>query len=478
MRHRFAVTNWLTAAYRTVQLVGRQAVHLGGALPAQGLDRRGRRDRHQRHLQPRPGHGRLGAVLRRDRVVPAGRGDPAAARRSRSACWCCIGVPVLMLLIGPLLRPLDRRSAHQRHLMGELSNTASDIVGGLRVLRGIGGEQVFHDRYRRESQTTRQAGVQVARLQSVLDALQVFLPGVFVVIVVWLGARYAVQGRITPRRAGRVLRLLGVPDDPAADRDRVRQQADPRPGLGRAGSAGCWRSTPDHLDPATRPPPPPPGRRAGRRPHRAPGPARAGDRAGQRPARRGRRARGPARALRGRGRRRRHPGRRTAHRAAPRRRTPPDRRLRHRRDAVLGPARRPSSTPPAAPATCAARSRPRRPTTSSRRCPTGWTPWWPSAAGRSPAVSGSGWSWPARWPATRRSWCWSSRPPRSTPTPRPGSRRGCAATGPGRTTVVVIVQPAGARRGRRGGLPARRPRRRDRHPRRRCSSTTPTTAPW
>ena len=38
----------------------------------------------------------------------------------------------------------------------------------------------------------------MARLQSVLDALQVFLPGVFVVVVVWLGARYAVQGRITP----------------------------------------------------------------------------------------------------------------------------------------------------------------------------------------------------------------------------------------------------------------------------------------
>jgi len=32
----------------------------------------------------------------------------------------------------------------------------------------------------------------------VLDALQVFLPGVFVVVVVWLGARFAVQGRISP----------------------------------------------------------------------------------------------------------------------------------------------------------------------------------------------------------------------------------------------------------------------------------------
>ena len=33
VRHRFAVTNWLTAAYRIVQLVGRQTVKLGGTLP-------------------------------------------------------------------------------------------------------------------------------------------------------------------------------------------------------------------------------------------------------------------------------------------------------------------------------------------------------------------------------------------------------------------------------------------------------------
>ncbi len=33
MRHRFAVTNWLTASYRVVQLVTRQTVRLGGALP-------------------------------------------------------------------------------------------------------------------------------------------------------------------------------------------------------------------------------------------------------------------------------------------------------------------------------------------------------------------------------------------------------------------------------------------------------------
>ena len=197
MRHRFAVTNWLTAAYRTVQLVGRQAVHLGGALPR------------------KVSTGEVVAIGNSD-ISNLGQVMDVSARFSGAivsfllvavillstsvqlGLLVLIGVPGLMLLIGPLLRPLARRSGHQRQLMGELSNTASDIVGGLRVLRGIGGEQVFHDRYIRESQQTRRAGVQVARLQSVLDALQVFLPGVFVVIVVWLGARYAVQGRISP----------------------------------------------------------------------------------------------------------------------------------------------------------------------------------------------------------------------------------------------------------------------------------------
>jgi ABC-type multidrug transport system fused ATPase/permease subunit len=197
MRHRFAVTNWLTAAYRTVQLVGRQAVHLGGTLPRKvstgevvaigtnDLSHLGQVMDVSARFAGAVVSFLLVAVILLTTSVPLG-------------LVVLLGVPALMLLIGPLLRPLNRRTAHQRHLMGELSNTATDIVSGLRVLRGIGGEQVFHDRYVRESQTTRRAGVQVARLQSVLDALQVFLPGVFVVVVVWLGARYAVQGRITP----------------------------------------------------------------------------------------------------------------------------------------------------------------------------------------------------------------------------------------------------------------------------------------
>ena len=197
MRHRFAVTNWLIAAYRTVQLVTRQTVRLGGTLPR------------------KVSTGEVVAIGTND-LSHLGQVMDVSARFAGAivsfvlvsvillqtsvtlGLVVLIGVPLLMLSVAPILSPLQTRSAHQRHLMGDLSNTASDIVGGLRVLRGIGGEQVFHDRYRRGSQETRRSGVEVARLQSVLDALQVLLPGTFVVVVVWLGARYAVEGTITP----------------------------------------------------------------------------------------------------------------------------------------------------------------------------------------------------------------------------------------------------------------------------------------
>jgi len=196
MRHRFAVSNWLTAAYRVVQLITRQAVRLGATLPR------------------RVATGEVVAIGNND-LAHIGNAMDILARATGAfvsffvvaylllrtsvtlGLVVLVGVPLTLFALGPLLRPLQRRNLAQREMMGDLSNLATDIVSGLRVLRGIGGERVFHDRYARESQKVRQAGVEVGRLQSVLDAAQVGLPGIFVAIVVWLGARLAVQGEIT-----------------------------------------------------------------------------------------------------------------------------------------------------------------------------------------------------------------------------------------------------------------------------------------
>ena len=107
-----------------------------------------------------------------------------------------IGVPILVVSLGLVIRPLQARQRAQREEVGRLTALGADTAAGLRVLRGIGGEQAFYDRYRDRSQRVRLAGVRVATPESTLDAAQVLLPGIFVVIVTWVGARFVLDGTI------------------------------------------------------------------------------------------------------------------------------------------------------------------------------------------------------------------------------------------------------------------------------------------
>ncbi|MFC6159173.1 ABC transporter ATP-binding protein [Kribbella jiaozuonensis] len=205
MRHRFAVTNWLMAAYRTVQVVTRKSAHLGATLP--------------KHLATGEvvsvGAGDLSYIGNLMEVSARFAGAivafvvVAAILLSSSTVLglvVLIGVPIMLFCLGPMLRPLHRRQSAQREAVGELNSLGSDIVAGLRVLRGIGGEESFSRRYRSESQEVRKAGVRVAGIQSMLDAAQVLLPGIFVVLVVGLGAHFALRGDLS---AGSLVAFYG-----------------------------------------------------------------------------------------------------------------------------------------------------------------------------------------------------------------------------------------------------------------------------
>jgi len=205
MRHRFAVTNWLMAAYRTVQVITRKSADLGATLPknlATGeVVSVGASDL--------ASIGNVMEVLARFAGSIVAFAVVATILLSTSTTLglvVLIGVPVMLFCLGPMLRPLHQRQSAQREAVGELNSLGSDIVAGLRVLRGIGGEESFSRRYRRESQQVRHAGVRVARLQSVLDATQVLLPGTFVVLVVGIGAHFALRGDLS---AGSLVAFYG-----------------------------------------------------------------------------------------------------------------------------------------------------------------------------------------------------------------------------------------------------------------------------
>ncbi|WP_345215012.1 ABC transporter ATP-binding protein [Georgenia halophila] len=109
-----------------------------------------------------------------------------------------IGLPVTAAVLSLLVKPLHVRQAKHREESGRLTTLGSDTVSGLRVLRGIGGEDAFAARYAQQSQQVRGAGVGVAATASVLQAMQVLLPGLFIAGVVWFGARLTLTGDITP----------------------------------------------------------------------------------------------------------------------------------------------------------------------------------------------------------------------------------------------------------------------------------------
>jgi ABC-type multidrug transport system fused ATPase/permease subunit len=195
LRHRAAVSNWLQASFRVAQLLGHKAADTGEALP---------------RTVPT---GEIVSTVTNDALRLGGAYDVSARFSGAVVSYVVvavvllgisvplgllvlIGVPALTGLLGLLVKPLQARQADQRDQAGRLTTLGADTVAGLRVLRGIGGEATFVDRYRRRSQVVRASGVRVAGVQATLDAAQVLLPGVFVVLVTWFGARLAVRGAI------------------------------------------------------------------------------------------------------------------------------------------------------------------------------------------------------------------------------------------------------------------------------------------
>ncbi|MGR8011900.1 ABC transporter transmembrane domain-containing protein [Streptomyces hypolithicus] len=196
MLHRAAVTNWITAAARVQQLLARKTAELGSALTR------------------RVAAGEVVAVSTGD-VEKISWFVEALSRFAAAAVALVIvcvglmiyqpalgvvvaaGVPVLALAVLPLLPKATRRADVQREKAGRATELASDTVAGLRVLRGIGGEELFLRRYRSASQEVREAAVRSARMWSLISAIQVLLPGLLLITVVLYGAKLNLDGRIS-----------------------------------------------------------------------------------------------------------------------------------------------------------------------------------------------------------------------------------------------------------------------------------------
>ncbi|KUN95722.1 ABC transporter ATP-binding protein [Streptomyces caeruleatus] len=205
LRDRCSLTNRFGAAFRTMQLVTRKAAGLGAELPrrasAGSVVSVGATD-----------ITRIGAALE-----STARGGGAVvsivvvAVLMLTLSWqlglvALLGVPLIAWGVARLMRLLHGHQQNLRQEQGALTDLSVDIIEGLRVLRGIGGEEIFAGRYRERSQRVRHEGVRVATVEASVVAGRLLFPGLLVTAIVWLGAHFVATGRMS---AGALIAFYG-----------------------------------------------------------------------------------------------------------------------------------------------------------------------------------------------------------------------------------------------------------------------------
>jgi ABC-type multidrug transport system fused ATPase/permease subunit len=196
LSHTLIVRTWLVGMYGATKLVTRKVTQMGHVLP--------QRTPTGEVLSVASGDAdQFGAL---NEVLANLAGAVAAylliAGLVLSTSWplgvvVLVAAPLIMVFALPLLRPLQRAQETERSRSSDLTSLATDIVAGLRILRGIGGEQTFARNYAASSQLTRAAGLTAGRWQAAVDAASVLFSGLFLVALTWLGARQVVTGRLS-----------------------------------------------------------------------------------------------------------------------------------------------------------------------------------------------------------------------------------------------------------------------------------------
>jgi ABC-type multidrug transport system fused ATPase/permease subunit len=203
--HTLIVRSWLVALYGTTQMVARKSVQMGHVMArrtptgealsvASGdADEFGALTEITARASSQLVAFLVVAAIVTDMSVPLGLMVLAAA-------------PVLVGVALPLLRPMHRRQEVERSRSSDLTSMATDIVAGLRILRGIGGERTFGRNYGAQSQRTRQAGVSAGVWQAAVEATGVLFSGGFLVVLMWAGAGEVISGELT---VGQLVSFLG-----------------------------------------------------------------------------------------------------------------------------------------------------------------------------------------------------------------------------------------------------------------------------
>lgn len=118
-----------------------------------------------------------------------------------------LGLPPVLFAVQRAGRPLQRRSAAEQARAAQAAGLATDLVRGLRVLKGIGAQDAAVGRYRGASARSLSATLRAARAEAAFDAAALAITGAFLVLVTLVAGRLAANGEIS---IGELIAAVGL----------------------------------------------------------------------------------------------------------------------------------------------------------------------------------------------------------------------------------------------------------------------------
>ncbi|MGC0362293.1 putative ABC transport system ATP-binding protein [Rhodococcus sp. 27YEA15] len=118
-----------------------------------------------------------------------------------------IGTPVILGLLQFAAPLITSRATGQQESIARAAAMATDLVSGLRPLRGIGAEDAASERYRTVSRQALTATVRTARASGVYNGVSSTISALLAVGVAGWAGYFALQGRIT---VGELITVIGL----------------------------------------------------------------------------------------------------------------------------------------------------------------------------------------------------------------------------------------------------------------------------
>ncbi|NKR53270.1 ATP-binding cassette domain-containing protein [Rhodococcus hoagii] len=118
-----------------------------------------------------------------------------------------LATPPVLLLMQWLAKPLECRSEADQAEGAHAGAVATDLIGGLRVLVGLGAAPQAEQRYRAASRGALAATMRTQRAQSLYSGANTLVGSGFLALIAFVGARMAISGSIS---VGQLIAVVGL----------------------------------------------------------------------------------------------------------------------------------------------------------------------------------------------------------------------------------------------------------------------------